>query len=221
MSYNQTKPDQGPSPKLDVGTIQNNFLQFSNFFKINHTALNKIFQGDHEAVILSQQGDPSVIGNETILFCKSANSTAAGLQPELFISIPKFLPNNTDTTNSPNVPIQLTYPTVNVAGPIYQSFLPGMTAPNGTGAYVVYFGVDSGNTVTNVKIVDTITLIPTPGRILVAIAAPNTVTSIGNPTPFDVKTNIIAANQFTINSFGNANGPPIPYSFTWIAICTP
>lgn len=219
MTYNPSKPDAGPSPALDVTTIQTNFSQFAAIFsktalgiKYNHTALNDTNQGDHEAVIFQKQTtDPTVTQTLDVLYTKLASSNV-GNDLQLFLRIPKFLPNSLNPTNVSNTPMQLTYNKVNTAGPVYQSFL--------TGGYLIYFGVDMGNTVSNTPISDTITVSPAPTKLLIAIASPNTVQTIGSKFPFTVSTNIISNTQFKINSSSNGSGGSIPYSFTWVAIGT-
>lgn len=203
MTYSFIKPDAGPSPKDDVTQIRTNFSQFATLFNINHTALNNSNQGDHEAVVLTLQTvDPTVTEDLDVLYCKDASSQA-GTQPQLFVRIPDFLPNANDPTVTKNDPMQLTYNSVNTAGPVYQSFLPG--------GYLLYFGSTS-------NIAVNITLSPAPTQILVAIATPNTMTSVGTAVPFSVSTTILSNSTFKINSTLNGTGPVIPYSFGWVAI---
>jgi len=214
MTYSPDKPDEGPSPAIDVVQIQTNFSQFASIFSNNHTALNDKNQGAHEGVILTRQlFDPGVTEDLAVLYAKNAGSKA-GSQLQLFVQIPKFLPTGQDTTNAKNVGMQLTYNSVNTAGPIYQSFLPG--------GYLLYQGSVSGNTTPNVLIADTVILSPAPTKILVAIATPNTMTSVGIAIPFNVSTtiNTVTNDRFVINSTGNASGGSIPYSFVWMAIAT-
>jgi len=199
MTYSITKPDAGPSPEIDVVQIMTNFATFATGLSANHTELNDPNQGDHENVILTlQTDDPGVTQDLTVLYCKNAPSQA-GTQPQLFVQIPKFLPTDNDSTNAPNEPMQLTYNSVNIAGPVYQSFLPG--------GYLIYFGSTTNITVP-------ITLSPAPTKILVAIATPNNL-KVSNPTPFFVSTTILSNTQFMINS--NATGT---YSFGWMAIAS-
>lgn len=212
MTYSPNKPDSGPSPSIDVAQIQTNFSRFDAVFSNNHTALNDKNQGAHETVILLRQtADPGVTEDLAVLYAKNATSRA-GTQPQLFVQIPKFLPTPQDTTNAQNTGMQLTYNTVNTAGPIYQSFLPG--------GYLLYQGSVSGNTAPNVLIAQTVILSPAPTSILIAIATPNTMTSVGTPTPFNVSTtiNTLTNDRFVINSTGNGSGGSIPYSFVWVAI---
>lgn len=205
MTYSFIKPDGGPSPKVDVVQIRTNFSQFATIFNGNHTALNNTNQGDHENVILTKQtADPGVTQDLDVLYCKDATSQA-GTQPQLFIQIPKFLPNQFDTTQAENTPMQLTYNSVNTAGPVYQSFLPG--------GYLLFFGSTS-------NIAVNITLSPAPTKILIAIATPNTMTTAGTPIPFNVSTTILTNSTFKINSTLNGSGPVIAYSFGWMAVAT-
>jgi hypothetical protein len=198
MTYSFVKPDQGPSPKLDVTKIQTNFSQFASVFNVDHTALNNTNQGDHESVILvNQSQDPVVTQDLAVLYCKTA-SGSTGNQPQLFVALKSFLPTANDPTTGPFFPERLTYNVVNTSGPIYQSFLPG--------GKLLYFGSTS-----NIAI--PITLSPTPLSILIAIATPNNLSSIGTPQPFTVSTAITGANTFKINS--NATGS---YTFGWVAI---
>jgi hypothetical protein len=198
MTYSHTKPDSGLSPAIDVTQIQTNFSQYATIFSNNHTALNNANQGDHEGVILTEQtNDPGVTQNLDVLYCKAA-SGSSGIQPQLFVQIPTFLPTANDPTVGPFAPLHMTFNVVNTSGPVYQSFLPG--------GNLLYFGTVS-------SISTPITLSPAPSSILVAIATPNNVQGFGNP--FTVSTTINSASTFTINS--NATGV---FTFTWIAIGT-
>jgi hypothetical protein len=212
MTFSPTTPQSQPSPAATQAQIQTNFAEYARIFALNHSAINSSNQGDHEDVILtSQTVDPGVTEDLVVLYCKNATSLS-GMQPQLFAQIKKFLPNAADTQNAPNTPMQLTFNVVNTAGPQYQSFLPG--------GYLLYFGVDSGVTVPNVAIADTIILSPAPTQILLAIAIPNTMTTIGTPIPFTVATavNTVTNDRFVIHSGGNFNGGAIAYSFTYIVI---
>lgn len=219
MTFNPAKPDAGPSPALDASIIQTNFSQFASIFSknvagilYNHTPLNDLNQGDHESVIFQKQTtDPTITQTLDVLYTKLAPSKI-GTDLQLFLKIPKFLPNLLNPTNVPNDPMQITYNQVNTAGPVYQSFL--------MGGFLLYFGVDTGVTAPNTSIVDTITLSPAPTTILTAIASPNTMTTSGTPIPFIVSTNILSNTQFRINSTSNGSGGAIPYSFSWVAIGT-
>lgn len=201
--YNQLKPDAGPSPALDASIIQTNFSDFATIFATNHIALNDRNQGAHGQVVMQNQtSDPGVTEDLAVLYSKNATSKA-GTQPQLFVQIPKFLPTNLDTTDAANVGMQLTHNTVNTAGPVYQSFLPG--------GYLFYFGVVNSNVL---PIAVTVILSPAPTRIITAIAEPNTVSAGG--VPFQVSTAIDTAtnDRFIIYSSGTVT----PYSFTWTAI---
>lgn len=206
MTYTPLKPDAGPSPALDAPIIQTNFSQFSAKFSstalglnYNHTAMNNAGQGNHEVVLTEKQtSDPTVEGNEVILFVKDATSNA-GTQPQLFLRIPKFLPTQYDWKTAPNISMQLTYNEVNTAGPVYQSFM--------AGGYLVFFG-----TTTNIAI--PITLSPAPTSLLLAIAAFQQ-TNISN-TPADIQTTIQSNSQFLITS----TNPPTGYTASYIAIGT-
>jgi hypothetical protein len=217
MSYVTTKPDSGKSPDLDAPTIQGNFAAYAGIFGTNHVPINSALQGDHSNVIFeNQSADPGVTNDYTVLYSKNAAAKTGGPQPQLFVQIPQFLPNAQDTRNAPNIGMQLTYNTVNTAGPQYQSFL--------VGGYILYFGVDSGTTSgsgsTSNPIQDTITLVPAPTKILLAIAEPQTMTAVGTPTPLNVGTQILGStNQFKIFSNpGKGLVPGSAYSFGWLAI---
>jgi len=208
--YNPLKPDSGPSPSLDASIIQGNFSDYASIFATNHVALNNTSQGAHGTIIMENQiGDPGDDEGKAVLYNKNFDSNA-GDQPNLFVQIPKFLPTNMDTTNAPNTGMVLTYNQVNTTGPVYQSFL--------AGGFLFYFGSISGTSVPNMKTVLPINLLPVPTKLLTAIANPNTLTTIGTPTPFSVSTNIISPSSFNIYSNANGAGPSIPYSFTWSAI---
>jgi hypothetical protein len=211
LMFSPDKPDAGPSPLIDVVQIRTDFSTYATVFAKNHTAFNTRNQGDHEDVILTLQTvNPGVNADLDVLYCIDAISHA-GTQPQLFVQIPKFLPNAIDSTDAQNTPMQLTYNTVNIAGPQYQSFLPG--------GYLLYWGVDTGTTVTDVNITDTITLSPAPTQIIVAFATANTMTTgTSVPIPFNESTQITSNSTFIINSTGNGEGAPIAYSFGWYAI---
>jgi len=206
MTYTPIKPDSGPSPAVDTTYIRDNFAQFAAIFSstaggiiYNHTPINDRNQGDHEVVLLEKQAtDPEVTENWATLYAKDANSNA-GIQPQIFARIQKFLPTNIDPRNAQNTPMQLTYNQVNTAGPVYQSFIPG--------GFLVYFG-----TTNNIAV--PITVSPVPTSLFLAIAAPYNVTT-GN-IPFDTTTEILSTSQFRINSL-SATGV---YTFGWVAIGT-
>ncbi len=197
MTFSPIKPDSGPSPKIDVVQIQTDFSTYATIFAQNHSALNSQNQGDHEGIVLElQTQDPGVTNTYDVLYCKNAASHA-GTQPQLFVQIPKFLPNQNDSRNVENVPMQLTYNQVNTSGPVYQSFLPG--------GYLLYLGTTS-------NIAANITLSPVPTKILSVIATPYQVGA--NNIPWDVNVFIVSNSQFKINSFA-ASGV---YTFGFVAI---
>ena len=190
MTYDPNTPQALPSPKDTQAQIQTNFAQFAAKFLINHSAMNSSNQGDHEAVVLQNQSvDPGVTQDLVSLFCKSVVSQS-GTEPQLFARLKQFIPLIT------NSPIQLTYNTVNIVGPNqFQSFLPG--------GYLLHFGT--------VSALGTVTLIPAPTEIVIAMAMPN---NIQSGIPNTVSTNILNNSQFQILS-STATGV---FSFTWITI---
>jgi hypothetical protein len=154
LVYSPLIPQGPPSPADQVVDVQTNFLTYATGFNANHTPLNINKQGDHEGVLLTLQAlDPGVTQNLTVLYCRNATSNA-GTQPQLFVQIPAFIPD----INPKNPPMQLTYNTVGLSGPQYQSFLPG--------GYLFYWGTVSINVSTNVP------LNPVPTSILMAMAYP-------------------------------------------------
>lgn len=197
MTYSPTEPQDLPPPVTATAQIRTNFSQFQTVFSENHTALNNSNQGKHEAVIFEEQAiDPGVIGDYVAMYAKSVINTSS-TAPQIFIQVPQFLPNN-----QPNLPEQLTFNSVNTAGPQYQTFLPG--------GYIMYFG-----NVSSVPV--TITLSPVCSEILSVIANPNAFTSAilpGTFLPLTVFVNILNSTQFTINSMNL----PATYSFKWVAI---
>jgi len=201
MTYSPITPQSQPSPSATQAQIQTNFAQYALKFLVNHSALNTKNQGDHEKVILENQiGDPGVINDQVTLFCKDAGSNFGGTQPQLFAQIRKFLPTPGDGHDAPNVGMQLTESIVNTVGPNqFQSFLPGN--------YMLYFGT--------VTATGTVTLVPAPTVIHVALAIPNNLTSPGTPIPFSASTNITSNSTFNIIS--NSTGV---FTITWIAIAT-
>ncbi len=205
MTFSITKPDAGPSPKIDVDQIRDNFSVFASGFTENHTPLNNSNQGTHAGVLFEEQiSTPEVTGTYDVVYAKSVTN-AVGTEPQLFVRLPIFLPTEDDTRGSGNNPTQLTYSSVNTAGPVYQSFW--------AGGYVVYTGETNDITIP-------ITLTPAPSQIVVAIASAHNMTSIPNTTsvPYSVATNILSANSFKIDSGLNFSGPVVPYLFTWIAV---
>jgi hypothetical protein len=217
LTFSNTKPDSGKSPKIDVTQLQTDFSEWARIWAINHTPMNNRNQGDHANVIFTlQTSDPGVTQDLDVLYIKNVvtNSTPAPGQPQLFVQIPKFLPTKDDPTAAPNAPMQLTFNSVNTSGPVYQSFLPG--------GYLLYFGSTS-------NIAVPITLVPAPTKILVAIATANNMNpptlvpggSFGGDIvtlPYDVWTTITNNSTFKINSNLNLSGPVVAYSFGWVAI---
>ena len=204
MPYSIVKPDTGPSPNVDAAQIQDNFSSYAAVFSqtaggaiYEHTPLNDPNQGDHETILFKiQSNDPGVNNNFDVLFSKNVTDHS-GTQPQLFVQVPKFLPNAYNTRNTPNDSMQLTYNAVNVAGPIYQSFL--------VGGYLIYFG-----TVTSIAA--DITLVPAPTQILCALAASNNMDP-GTTAPYRAATSIVSTSSFHI--YGNPAGV---YSYRWLAI---
>lgn len=204
MTYVDNKPDAGVSPFLDVSIIQGNFATFDSVFAANHTPLNDPSQGKHEAIIFEQTpDDPEVIAGSNFLYSQQIENNI-GTEPQLLIRVPKFLPDQFNTRNAPNNPMQLTYSQVNTAGPVYQSFL--------IGGYVIYFGQTSN--ITNV-----INLAPAPSAILSAIASPHNMTS-GSTTsvPYNASVTILSNSSFRINSTLNGSGSVVSYLFTYVVI---
>lgn len=206
MTYTPIKPDSGPSPKVDADFIRANFAQFEDIFSLNtggiiynHTGLNDRNQGDHEAVLMQKQTvDPEVTQNLCVLYPKDTASNI-DTQPQLYVRIKQFLPNQEDPKDVLNNPMQLTYNKVNTSGPVYQSFM--------AGGYLIYFGITSDITMN-------ITVSPAPKALLIAIASAYNVASAN--IAFDVSTRIINTTTFKINS----NAATGVYNFGWIAIGT-
>jgi hypothetical protein len=199
MTYVPDVPLSEPSPAATQVQIQTNFAQFASVFMANHTALNNSNQGDHEGIILQvQANDPNVTQDLVALYCKDVVSQV-GTQPQLFAQIKEFLPTSIDTTTAPNAPMQLTYNTVNTAGPQYQSFV--------VGGLLVFFGSTTGVPIT-------ITLSPSPSFLQAAIAIPTNFFHNVIDIPNAANTQITQPNKFKITSFS-----PAPAStFFWIAI---
>ncbi len=205
MTYVPETPTSTSSPQSSVNQIEVNFSKFDSIFSstalgvfYNHMPLNDANQGKHAAVIMQNQTtDPGVTEDLAALYAKNATAATGGTQPEVFVQIPQFLPIST----APNVGMQLTYPTVNVAGPIYQSFLPG--------GFVFYFG--STNTIGT-----PITLTPTPTSILCAHAVPQGTSASGGATnvPYDVGVVVTQPATIKINSTRAPGGA----TFLWMAI---
>lgn len=206
--YSPLVPPSEDSPSIDAVKIQTNFDQFAAIFNrlvgavnYNHTAFNDPHQGKHGAIIIQNRvGDPGVIDDLAILYSKDAAAATGGPQPQLFAQILKFLPTNLDTRDAPNIGMQLTYNTVNTAGPIYQSFLPG--------GYIIYFG-----SITGANAPATITLVPTPTKTLMAQAFPTTTQSVNGP-PDRVFASITQPDKVIVNS---STASPADV-FLWLAI---
>ena len=195
MTYDPNQPENLPPPKTGISSVKDNFNIYDSVFDNNHEVLNSSNQGKHTNVIIQQQGsDPTVEGSFDTLYSKSVTSNSSTSQ-ELFARIPQFL-----TVDKPNIPTQMTFNSVNTAGPVYQSFM--------AGEYIVYFGQT-----TNIAV--PITLSPAPSEILCVIANSNSFTNIGTPIPNDVGVVVNPNNfQFTITSFAITN----PYLFTFYVI---
>ena len=215
MSYNNQKPDAGPSPALDAPTIQGNFSSYADIFSDNHVAMKDQAKGNHSNIVFeAQPKDPGVNTALTVLYAKNALSQA-GTQPELFVQIPKFLPTALDTNNKPNVPMRLSYSSVGTTGPPFYSFLPG--------GYVLYWGIDTGTINAGITKTDTITITPAPTAILIAIAVPNTQIMIG-PAPLStgllLSTTIVNNTTFTIKMMNPTTVNAVNYIFNWLVIGT-
>ena len=211
MTYDPLIPLATESPATSASPIQVNFDQFAKIFSklvggvfYNHLPFDNANSGKHASVIFQNQTlDLGVTEDLTVLYAKNATSNIA-TEPQLFVQIPKFLPTEIDTTEATNAPMQLTYNAVNVAGPIYQSFLPG--------GYIIYFGMITANSL----IPYTITLSPVPTKILIAIANPNTLELNGDHRPLRISTNITSQSTFDVYAFFTT-GVTV-YDFTWMAI---
>jgi hypothetical protein len=199
MTYDPTIPSPESSPSTSASPTQVNFSQFAAIFSnlvgginYNHGPMNSSSQGKHAAVIMqSQTTDPGVSQNLDVLYAKNAPAATSGPQPQIFLQIPKFLPIPQDTTPAQNLPMQLTYNSVNTTGPQYQSFLPG--------GYIMYFGTISSS--------GTVTLVPTPTEVLMAQAFSQGAFG-GIPDDASVTVdNINHPNQVVINSFSSPSSP--------------
>ena len=208
MSYLPNIP-QGPiPPATQVTEVKTNFNQYASVFDNNHIAMNLKGQGQHSTIVMENQpSDPGVSLSLSVLYNKnavSASSPSPG-QPQLFVQIPTFLPTSLDTTKASNSGMQLTYNSVGTAGPNqYYSFLPG--------GYILYFGITTGT------LPITITLSPTPTKIIMANASPNNLTSTGTPsTPYVTIDILQSTKQVRIYS---VSGPSLPggYNFSWAVI---
>lgn len=125
--YEPNIPQDLPPGTVIVDQIRANFSQYALVFANNHSPLNDSNQGKHTNVLLQQQfTNPIVDGSFVSLFSAPINYFSNVTQ-ELLVAIPQFLP-----PEFPNNPMQLTYNSVNTAGPQYQSFI--------AGGYVLYWG---------------------------------------------------------------------------------
>lgn len=192
MTFDPNIPQDLPSPSDIVSAIKTNFSQYASIFGTNHLPINNSNQGKHGNVIFENQVTDPVITNSYDAFYAKSVTSASGTSSQLFLKIPSFLPN-------PNLqlPVQLTFNTVNTTGPNYQSFM--------AGGYIIFFGkkVNPG----------TINLSPTPSAILCAIANTNNFTPAGLVLfPFNVSVTILSPSSFSINStFATSN-------FNWIVV---
>ena len=201
MTYDPTIPTDLPPPNVAVNQIRTNFAQYAAGFNNNHVALNANNQGKHSNVLLQEQiSDPTVSGSFDSLYSKSVTSNSSTSQ-EVFLTIPKFLPDKN------NIPMQLTFNSVNTAGPIYQSFLPG--------GYLLFFG--SIVQVPGPPITQTITLSPAPTEILCVIANPHNL--LGTQQFFGIGVSVQVLNNFQFNISPSNNNLTIGnYTYTWVAI---
>jgi hypothetical protein len=199
MTYDPTQPKDLPPPATGVQSVKANFSQYATAFGNNHVPMNATYEGKHTNVILQQQGsDPINEGGFDSLYIKPIVSNLIPSE-ELFVRIPQFLP-----IDKPNIPMQLTFNIVNVAGPQYQSFL--------AGGYIIYWGTIPSAGVVNT----TITLVPAPSKIVCVIPNPTKFAGIGaNPArPVQVAVTVNTASTFTINStFPGGTG-----IIVWLAI---
>jgi len=199
MTYSPNEPQDLPPPVVATTQMRTNFSTFQTIFSNNHFAINTSNQGKHAKVVFEQQStDPEINSNYISLYSKSVIN-ASSTQPQLFLKIPKFLPNNQE-----NLPEQLTFDTVNNIGPDYQTFLPG--------GYIMYLG--SVNSVPS-----PIVLTPACSKIASVVVLPNnlTVPSPATPRPLTVYATKTGANTFIINSGDTGLFPP-GVRFNWVAI---
>jgi hypothetical protein len=211
MTYSPNIPEPSSSPKSSVSSIQTNYSQFASIFSstsggviYNHVPFNDFNQGKHAAVLIQNQSGDIGIGDTqslAILYSKNATAATGGPQPQLFVQIPRFLPTDLDTTKFLNPGMQLTYNTVNISGPIYQSFI--------VGGYILYFG-------STTTIGTPIVLSPTPTKILCVQAISQGTSTVGGQTnvPYDV--GVVVTQPKTINI--NSTMAPGGAKFLWMAI---
>ena len=220
MSYDANIPSPESSPSNSVSQIQTNFAQFASIFSnlngifYNHVAFSTTdpSQGKHGAVIFEKQlSDPGVTQSLDVLYSKDASSHA-GTQPQLFIQIPEFLPTSIDKNPATNAPMQLTYNSVGMAGPIYYSFLPG--------GYLIYFGsaITAGAPPNGTV---TVTLSPVPTAILSVQAMPTGTGSASNGGP--TRTNVpfdswVIVNQALSTIQINSKRAPAGSTFLWMVV---
>ena len=201
MTYNPDIPNTIDSPASQQAAIQTNFAQFAAIYSTlsggviyNHMPINGSQEGKHAAVLMnSQASDPAVTNNYAALYAKNVVSNA-GAALQLFARIQDFLPNGKDQ----NHPMQLTFDTVNTAGPQYQTFL--------AGGYVLYMGTSLPNV--------TITLVPAPVTLCCVQATSNRMTIAGTLVPILSGTQILTASTFQIKSSNDPGGT----TFAWFAI---
>lgn len=213
MTYDPQIPLVTESPSTSASPIQVNFDQFAKVFSqlvgglfLNHIPFKNANQGKHAAVVMQKQtADPGVTENLTALYAKDATSNLS-TEPQLFVQIPKFLPTNKDPIDAPNTPMQLTYNSVGLAGPVYYSFMPG--------GWIVYFGRETGIAVSP----KTITIAPIPKILFVTFANPNTLELGGDHRPMKISTNITSMSTFDVYSTPGSSGSPANYDFSWFAL---
>jgi hypothetical protein len=201
MTYDPLTPNSVQSPKDQVTAVQGNFDSFASVFSstaagviYNHTPFNVAKQGNHEAILMETQGDDPDVDEDLVAVYSKDSASQVSTEPQLFFRLPVFLPTKQDTNTPGNPPTQITYSTVNTAGPQYQSFLPG--------GYVTYFG--------SVTATGNVTLVPAPTAIVLAIAVPTSGIAVVN----DVSTEIVSNDTFSINS-DSASGV---FSFSYFVI---
>jgi hypothetical protein len=198
MTYSPLIPTDLPPPNVAVNQLRTNFAQYATIFAKNHVAINDSNQGKHSTVIFQGQAvDPGVDNSFDAIYGKSVVS-ASGTNQQIFTQIPQFLPND-----QPNLPMQLTFNVVNVAGPQYQTFLPG--------GYVMYFGIAA---VVTLGVAIPITINPISSGLILALANANNLFSVVTNQPDDVATAVTGANTFTITSALAIAG----HTFSWVAI---
>jgi len=202
MTYKANIPQDLPPPSVIVDQIRENFSTFASVFDNNHQALNLNNQGKHTNVILQvgTTGSPPVDDNSNRLYTFGVQSNSS-FSRQLFLKIPKFLPND-----QPNDPIQLTFNSVNTAGPLYQSFL--------IGGFLVFIGTANQPINPNTIVPITINLTPVPKDILCIIANVN-----GSGIGFQgtVSAKAVGNSQIVITPGQPNSGATQPY--TWLAIC--